>query len=115
MSERIAGIEARLNNITPGQWKIWGMSVMADPVGNSNVDDAHMIARTTDPHRGLRTWNAQFIANAPADVAYLLTQLRARDEALGRVEAECRYLDTLADGDKYYAKVIRAAAKGHKA
>jgi hypothetical protein len=50
---------------------VWGMAVMTDPVGNSNVDDAHMIAVTSDPHRGLRTWNANFIAAAPTDVARL--------------------------------------------
>jgi hypothetical protein len=100
--EVLDGIKAQLSAITPGAWKVWGMGVMADPVGNSNVDDAHMIAVTSDPHRGLRTFNADFIASAPSTVARLTA-------AVESVLAECDYLDTLADGDKHYAKSFRAA------
>ena len=75
--EVLDGIKGQLSAITPGVWKVWGMAVMADPVGNSNVDDAHMIAVTSDPHRGLRTFNADFIASAPSTVARLTAALEA--------------------------------------
>jgi hypothetical protein len=83
--EVLDSIKGRLGAITPGAWKVWGMAVMADPVGNSNVDDAHMIAVTSDPHRGLRTFNADFIASAPSTVARLTAALESALEACDRV------------------------------
>ena len=47
-----------------------------------------------------------------ADVAYLLAELRKRDQALARVEALERRWATHAEGDRYYARHIRAAVKG---
>lgn len=72
-------IEARAAAATPGPWKLWGMTVMADPLGNSNVDEAEDIARTSDPDRGLRTFNANFIAHARDDVPKLAAALRAAE------------------------------------
>ena len=71
--------EARrlLAQITPGVWKLWGMDVMTDRDGTSNVDTAGLIARTADPDRGLRTFNASFIAAAPRLVADLADKLDA--------------------------------------
>jgi hypothetical protein len=61
---------------TPGPWKVWAMEVLADPVGDSNLDTALPIARTTDPHRGLRTFNATFIAAARTYVPALIAEVR---------------------------------------
>ena len=58
---------------------------------------------------GIKHPDAEFIAAAPADVAYLLAELRDRDEKLARVESVCADWAELADGDKYYASKIRAA------
>jgi hypothetical protein len=70
-------IEARAEAAAPGPWKTWAMQVLADPVGDSNLDTALLIAHTTDPHRGLRTFNADFIAAARADVPALVARVRA--------------------------------------
>jgi hypothetical protein len=70
-------IESRAEAATPGPWKTWAMQVLADPVGDSNLDTALLIARTTDPHRGLRTFNADFIAAARTDVPALVARVRA--------------------------------------
>ncbi|MFE4229153.1 hypothetical protein ACFRJ8_14840 [Arthrobacter sp. NPDC056886] len=81
-------IQRRADKATAGPWKLWGMDVMSDPVGNSDLDDALLIANTADPDRGLRTWNANFIAHARADVPYLLALVReqaAKLEAVGKV------------------------------
>lgn len=70
-------IQARADAATPGPWKLWGMTVMADPLGNSNVDESHDIAHSFDPDRGLRTFNADFIRAAREDVPKLVAALRA--------------------------------------
>jgi hypothetical protein len=87
-------IESRAEAATPGPWKTWAMRVLADPVGDSNLDRAWLIAHTTDPHRGLRTFNADFIAAARADVPALVARVRALEaevqqlqEQNGRLEA----------------------------
>ncbi len=59
------------------------MEVLADPVGDSNLDTALPIAHTNDPHRGLRTFNADFIAAAREAVPALLAE---RAELLAEVE-----------------------------
>lgn len=50
-------------NATPGVWKLWGMTVMADQGGTSNVDTAVDVARTScrDEHGKPRTWDAEVI------------------------------------------------------
>lgn len=70
-------IQARADAATAGPWKLWGMTVMDDPLGNSNVEDARDIAHTFEPDRGLRTFNATFIAHAREDVPKLVAVLRA--------------------------------------
>ncbi len=60
---------------TKGPWKLWGMSVQSDREGTGLANEAESIAFTRDPDRGLRTFNANFIAAAR-------TALPARDEAL---------------------------------
>src|SRR6185369_10102864 len=47
---------------TKGTMKIWGMIVMRDTLGDSNVEHCHTVAATSDPEHGLRTFNANFIA-----------------------------------------------------
>lgn len=108
MSERLDEIRARVDKATPGPWKLWAMSVMADPVGNSNFDDALLIADTHDPHRGLRTFNAQFIACARGDVPWLLARLDAVTALVDAAEA--------ARGRDAYLRTgeVRAALDGGK-
>lgn len=49
------------------------------------------------------------ITITPSDVAYLLTLARKQAAALWRVERLAARWATLADGDRYYARHIRAA------
>lgn len=58
---RIAEREEVARKATQGRWKLWGMQVLADPVGNSDLDDAVQVAVTTH-ETGLRTFNAEHIA-----------------------------------------------------
>lgn len=64
---RRAAEEMRRNaeNATPGRWKLWGMTVMADQDGTSNVNTAVDVAATfyRDEHGKPRTWDATHIAS----------------------------------------------------
>jgi hypothetical protein len=64
---------------TPGVWKLWGMSVMADQDGTSNVDTAVTVAHTSyrDEHGKPRTFDASFICDAHRDVPWLVAALTA--------------------------------------
>lgn len=65
----------RAESATEGPWKLWGMTVMTDRDGSGQPREESRVASTSDPDRGLRTWNASFIAAAR-------TALPARDRAL---------------------------------
>lgn len=70
---------------TTGPWKLWGMTVMDDPTGTSDVDKCREIAQTSDPDRGLRVHNANFIIaarNALPDLLDLLEEARELASAL---------------------------------
>lgn len=67
---------------TPGSWKLWGMTVMADQDGTSDVDHAVPVADTfyRDEHGKPRTWDATFIATFdPPRVLALLDRLAASE------------------------------------
>lgn len=66
---------------TPGRWKLWGMSVLADVKGTNDIADALPVTRTTH-ESGLRTWNATHIA--AHDPAFMLKMHRANLAALER-------------------------------
>lgn len=78
-------IAARASRATKGPWKLWCMQVVTDPAGNSDIDDAQLIAHTAEPHRGLQTFNAEFIAHARTDVPKLVAALRAVEAVHTRV------------------------------
>ena len=97
MSDRITEIENRLNAATPGPWRVrecppctergrLEVNIWDEP-GNLLITDW---CDDDEFHRP----DAEFIANAPSDVAYLLAELRKRDEALARVEAVAVDLET---------------------
>ena len=70
---------------TPGVWKLWGMSVMADQDGTSNVDTAVSVAHTLyrDEHGKPRTWDAQHIATFdPPTVLALLDRVAELESQL---------------------------------
>lgn len=75
MEERLQAIEARLTAASPGPWEIaqpqetggWGLCIKAG---------MNFIARMPGRERQPKEANADFIANAPADIAYLLEEIR---------------------------------------
>lgn len=76
-TNRLDQIEARAKAATDGPWKLWAMDVLADPVGNSNLDDAIDVASTHMLIDGKpRTFDAEFIAHARADVPDLVAFVR---------------------------------------
>lgn len=91
---RVGEIENRLNAASSGAWTAshekFGSAVTA---GRTRFGP-HVVAQ-------VRTIsNAEFIAHSPSDVAYLLAELRKRDEALARVEAACDRVINNEDGHK---------------
>jgi hypothetical protein len=74
-SLRALAIEAkrRADKATPGPWKLWGMEVMSDPEGLSNIAHATPVAMTFC-HNEIgkpRTFDVDFIAAARTDVPAL--------------------------------------------
>ena len=115
MSDRIVEIEARLNAATPGPWEATHRPKLP------NENDPDILAARRDElggEPGSSIWaneeqiwgslwpsrngsaDANFIAHSPSDVAYLLAELRKRDEALARVEAACDRVINNEDGHK---------------
>ena len=77
-------IEARLAAAAAAPWRIEQHDLSLFVHSADEGLEANLGYVGNRPHA-----NAEFIAAAPADVAYLLTELRKRDDALARVEAEC--------------------------
>lgn len=73
MSDRLSEIEERIAAATPGVWKLWGMDVLADQDGTSDVDTAVPVATTRMLIDGKpRTFDAELVAHAPTDLAALV-------------------------------------------
>jgi len=92
-------IRALVDGATPAPWKLWGMGVLADPVGDSNLDTAIPVANTffRNAQGKPRTNDADFIAAARTDVPDLLAEIeRLRGEVLNAREVDglnvCRNL-----------------------
>lgn len=81
---------------TPGKWKLWGMDVMAPKVAGVEevfaVDDAAVVAKTYDPHRGLRTFNARFIAEARVGWPYAIRRAMEAEAKVDRLQNELQML-----------------------
>lgn len=101
MDPRVGEIEDRLNAATPGPWKankdgtIDGTDY-AEVICRGQVDCMSYCYGGTSVIEGDNlAADAEFIAHAPSDVAYLLAELRKRDEALARVEGVHEPIDAL--------------------
>ncbi len=89
LAKVIAEIRHRSARTEKGRWKLWGGTVMADPKGTSNVDDAIEVARCPlqpNEHGGSHVANAYYIQAAqPANVLAICAELdrvtAERDEA----------------------------------
>ena len=100
MTADLSGIRSLLAGIEGERWEY--MPAMTDDaiiMHRVYDDEGHCIAECSSPTL------AAFIAAAPSTVAGLLAVVE-------RVEGLAKYLETLADGDKHYAALIRAALAG---
>jgi glutathione S-transferase len=78
--DRIAAIRARLEAATPGPWTIWDDPLDIE-ICNDDYSATHMhaVAKLENISPQVKR-NAQFIAQAPEDIAYLLAELdKARE------------------------------------
>ncbi len=82
--ELVQQLEALLSNATPGKWKLWGMSVMADQDGSSDVARAVKVANTffSDERGCPRTNDASLIAETHNALPMVLSALRSCAELL---------------------------------
>lgn len=71
LRQAAATLRLLADRATPGTWKVWGMSVMADVVGDSNVETALDVAHRTH-EEGLRTFNANYIARMDPNLGRML-------------------------------------------
>lgn len=64
ITARLDEVEEQARKATPGVWKLWGMSVLADQDGTSNADTCTDVAHTVmiDDEGKPRTFNALHIA-----------------------------------------------------
>ena len=88
LREAAAEMRRIAENATPGRWKLWGMQVMADQDGTSNVKTAAPVANTfhRDEDGKPRTWDADQIAGMDPTVTLALAELLSMiaDHAAGR-------------------------------
>lgn len=94
LTARLDELEATARAASPGSWKLWGMTVMADQDGSGNVDHAVGVAQALyrDVNGKPRTFDARHIATH--DPAYVLAD----------VEAKRAMLAMHADGDCHIGK-----------
>ncbi len=73
--QRIAEDEECARRATQGRWKLWGMQVRSDPVGDGNLNTSRPVAETSH-EAGLHTWNASHTARW--DPARVLAECEAK-------------------------------------
>ena len=67
--ERLKEIKERLEAATPGPWTIAGWGIWSEAAGTYVVEDSEGVSDNPA--------TAQFIVNAPDDIAWLIEQLEA--------------------------------------
>lgn len=77
---RLGEIERRLAASTPGPWG-WDGHIRRGLVSPRQAEPVLQCSALLHPGRR----DAEFIANAPADVAYLLAELRKRDDVIAKL------------------------------
>jgi hypothetical protein len=85
-SEDLAELQRIFPHTTPGRWKLWGNSIMADTRGDSDVKYAAEVASFNSP----RTWDADMCAILQRNMPELLADAQAL--------ADMRTLDEWAAG-----------------
>ena len=99
---RLDEIQARLDAATPGPWEIIG--------GNEYLTGIDVAIGSWD-EGGIRLRDAEFIAMAPADVRYLLAELRKAHEALERVEELIGWIDAASDDNEHMYATGKVSAR----
>lgn len=90
---------ARLKDLskkrTPGDWKLWGMSVFSDQDGSGDVDHAQIVASTylRDENGAPRTFDADLICTLVYNMPWLLEAAEAGLEQIRLAEDLKRKLD----------------------
>ena len=98
---RLDEIQARLDAATPGPWETMRSGLLGTRVVRVDGEWDGLIPDefVTLVTPALRIYcDADLIANAPADLAFLLAELRKAHEALERVEALADELATQSEG-----------------
>jgi len=95
-------IEARLGVIDAAPWRVEQHDLSLWVHSADEGLEANLGYVGNRPHA-----NAEFIASAPADVAYLLTELRKRDEVIARVEALAEEFDRESVASRNVEREIR--------
>lgn len=87
-AERLAAIRERLEAATPGPWVLGrrGYTVMAPVAPSPLVGESRPTFRAEIDGPNWQS-NAQVVAHAPEDIAYLLTVAAERDALRARIEA----------------------------
>lgn len=103
MDDRLAEIRARLDAATPGQWSNdneWS-EIEAVVVPQSAYMEPYLMSVATVGNPP----NADLIAHAPADIAWLLDEVERLRQEIDRLRYEVMRRATVAD--KYPAQVVR--------
>lgn len=103
-----------------GRWKLWGMQVMADTLGDSNVDHCELVANARTPKADLpdiRTWNASHIARwdptTALTVAAMLEWVADAREAIDAVSGEPgQGTEMFLTAEKHAIAIMDAFTKG---
>lgn len=119
---RITALEIRdyASKASQGRWKIWGMQVMADTAGDSNVDHCELVANARTPAADLpniRTWNAMHISHwdptTALAVADLLDWVADAREAIDAVSTEPgQGTEMFLTAEKHAMNIMDAFTKG---
>lgn len=109
---RVGEIENRLNAATPGPWRVRECSPCAER-GRLEVniwdEPGNLLITNWCDDDEFHQPDAEFIAHSPSDVAYLLAELRKRDEMIFGLNSA---LELASAARKVMIKQVRAAVTG---
>jgi hypothetical protein len=103
MTDRISEIRARLEGVTPGPWRAPFPSYVIGGFGHGKVCQLDGVYVKNPNDRA----DATFIANAPADIAYLLDRVEALEEVFEATAYYLRAVDIYRKGCKEHGIPLR--------
>ena len=96
MTPSTAAIEARLKAATPGPWQYFSGNNGVYSDGGKKFICGRVGFMSKIQRHGDES-NGQFIANAPTDIAFLLAEVKRKDEALRQAEKSFSNLANILD------------------